>query len=541
VVSGPSFAQILAFEGRRLQEAADAWARLADRVHERAKAVVEPQRAAEQAWQGPAAQLANRRLRRLRQTVDAMALPLRRHEHILTDLAQTGARLREHARDLVARAAAAGVRIHLDGTVTPHSIEGEFAAATVASFRRQVAEVVAEAVRVDAEAVRRLADEAPWAHGQAHAFVPRSAIPEAGSDPAGVHRWWHDLDPAQRRYLLSTHPALVGALDGVPAAARDQANQALLASARERFTTRLAELRERQAQQPVTPATHLDAFDLASEIAAVASALAARDLIQRRRDTRSAGGQRCYLLRFDAGGDGRVVLANGNPDRADHVLTYVPGTGSTLASVPGHMVRAERMRHDATAAAPEESTAVVYWLDYDAPDTLPAAASGEYADRAAEDLRRFADGLRATHPGEGPHHTVLGHSYGSTVVGQAAAGGLGADNLVFLGSPGVGVDSAAELRISSDPTRNVWSSTAWSDEIKLTSGREWRAGVGPAGHVLNRVLTSDMPHGLNPSASDFGGRTFAADALSRHSGYWEEGNVARDHIARITTDRSARR
>ncbi|MEK8109345.1 alpha/beta hydrolase [Micromonospora sp. M12] len=45
---------------------------------------------------------------------------------------------------------------------------------------------------------------------------------------------------------------------------------------------------------------------------------------------------------------------------------------------------------------------------------------------------------------------MLGHSYGSLVVGVAAREhGLAADALVFVGSPGVGVSHAAELGVPS--------------------------------------------------------------------------------------------
>jgi predicted transcriptional regulator len=532
-VSGPGFTEVLHFDAGRLHAAAQAWGRLADLAAQRAAQVTEPLRSADQAWQGPAAQAASRRARGLRAALEATPLPLRRHEQILLDLAYAGERLRYHARQLVARAATAGVRIHPDGTVTPVGPDLAAAQRAAVTLRAEVAEVLAEAARVDAEAVRRLDEVAPWPDCQAHTYVPRAAIPETGAEPAAVHRWWHGLDPAQRRYLLAEHPALVGALDGVPVDARDQANQSLIGPAREELTARLDELAHRLDTMLVTPGTRLAAMRLEQEIAAVNATLASLDLIQRLRTGRTDDGRRSYLVRFDPDGDGRVVLAIGNPDHADHVVTYVPGTGSELADIGGDMRRTAAMRDDAREVASGERTAGVYWLDYDAPDTLLAATSDRYAREAGGDLRRFADGLRVTN--DGTRHTVLGHSYGSTVVGHSAAGGLSADSLIFVGSPGVGVGSAADLRIDTDPHDNVWSVTAWSDEINLTSGRHWRTGLGATGWLLNRLDLPDMPHGLNPTDAGFGGRTFPADGLSRHSGYWDEGNVARDHIARIVT------
>ncbi len=534
-MSGPGFTAVLHFDAGRLHAAAQAWGRLADLAARRAAQLTEPLRAADQAWQGPAAQAAARRARGLQAALEATPLPLRHHEQILIDLAYAGERLRYHARQLVARAAAAGVRINPDGTVTPVGPDPAAAQRAAVTVRAEVAELLAEAARVDAEAVRRLEEVAPWPDGQAHTYLPRAAIPEVGTEPAAVHRWWHGLDPAQRRYLLSAHPALVGALDGVPVDARDQANQSLIAPAREALEARLGELERQLDAMLVAPSTRLAAIRLEQEIAAVNAALASLDLIERQRTTRTEDGRRSYLVRFDPGGDGRVVLAIGNPDHADHVVTYVPGTGSKLGDIAGDVGRTAAMRDDAREAAAGERAAGVYWLDFDAPDTLLAATSDRYAREAAGDLRRYADGLRAT--GDDSHHTVLGHSYGSTVVGHTAAGGLSADSLIFVGSPGVLSGSSTELDIDADPTTHVWSTTARSDVIQAARAPGGVPGMllAPEGQRLSAPVRLPLVHGLSPTDPRFGGQTFPADVFSGHSGYWDDGNIARDHIARIVT------
>ncbi|GGL12906.1 hypothetical protein GCM10012284_54450 [Mangrovihabitans endophyticus] len=96
------------------------------------------------------------------------------------------------------------------------------------------------------------------------------------------------------------------------------------------------------------------------------------------------------------------------------------------------------MAGDATLYAPDASTSAVFWLGYDAPDSIPQAGSSTYAEDAADDLDRFQTGLRATHDGDTPsRNTVLGHSYGSTVIGHAAQNpAINADALVFVASPG---------------------------------------------------------------------------------------------------------
>lgn len=120
------------------------------------------------------------------------------------------------------------------------------------------------------------------------------------------------------------------------------------------------------------------------------------------------------------------------------------------------------MVREAEKLDPGASTSAVMWIGYEAPQEvanllgvnadlteLPGdgdAMDSEYAERGGRALDSFQHGLRATHEGPPSHNTVIGHSYGSTVIGHGAAGhGLPVDDVVFVGSPGVGVDHASEL------------------------------------------------------------------------------------------------
>jgi hypothetical protein len=126
------------------------------------------------------------------------------------------------------------------------------------------------------------------------------------------------------------------------------------------------------------------------------------------------------------------------------------------------MVQAAR-----TAGSP--STSVITWDGYAAPQSIfPQAAEDKWADGAKQDLDRFQDGLRASHEGAPAHNTVIGHSYGTTVVGHAARDGdLNADDVVFVASPGVGVSNADQLHLDGVPQdqvgRHVHSTVAQHD------------------------------------------------------------------------------
>jgi hypothetical protein len=229
------------------------------------------------------------------------------------------------------------------------------------------------------------------------------------------------------------------------------------------------------------------------------------------------------LLGFDPAGDGRAVVSIGDPDTADNVVTYVPGTTSDLPGIKTDLQRADTMAFDAEQYG-DGTTASIVWLGYDAPDTIPNAVSGSYAEEGAPALRTFQEGLRATHDGGPSHNTIIGHSYGSTTVGYAARDGhLSADALIFVGSPGVGVDSASGLHFDGD-SGDVYASTAKNDVIR---------GSG---------LDDNMIHGENPDNPGFGGQRFTSaegdfwDPISTHSQYWDQGNPSRRNIALIVTD-----
>ncbi|HEY8451978.1 MAG: alpha/beta hydrolase [Micromonosporaceae bacterium] len=535
--AAPGFREVLAFHGGGLRRAGLAWGRLAAGVRERAVELTAALRDAELAWEGPAAGAAVSAVRHVLAQLERAELPLRAHEQTLDGVAYAGDRLRDRAWALVTGAPAAGVTVDRDGRVAPLGPRTDVTARAVDSYRRQVAEVVAEARRLDRQAVADLTRLAPWPRGGSVATVAVETVPPSGSDPAAVRRWWDGLSAAQQRYLAAHRPHLVAALDGVPVIVRDLANRILLATEKQRLRDRIAELERRERQLGTPPAPPVDAARrypadrvaatgaarrwLAAQRRAAEATLAGLAAVERRLEAPAPGGRRAYLLDLSVDGDGRVVLALGNPDLADNVVTYVPGAGTTLAGVEGHLRRTEVLAAEMDRWDGTDRSAAVYWLGYDAPDwglTTANPLSGGPAATAAADLRRFAEGLRATHAGGGSTTTFLGHSYGSTVVGRAAVDGLAADRLVFLGSPGVVAERAADLRIDGDPSRHVWSATADNDVVRHAP---------------------DCLHGPDPTAPQFGGQVFAAAPDGGHSGYWDAGNPAREGMALIAVGRYA--
>ncbi|KFU80009.1 Alpha/beta hydrolase [Amycolatopsis lurida] len=319
--------------------------------------------------------------------------------------------------------------------------------------------------------------------------------PENGS-PGDNKAWWASLSDTAKVALLLGNPGLVGDLDGIPAADRDAANRAVLA-------------REIARLQGDPKLKGLEA-------------------IQQRLDRSDP---QAFLLALDTSGDGKAIVSAGNPDTAANVATYVPGTGSELSKIGGDLNRSDKMWAAATTSG-SPSTAVITWLGYDAPNEITDAASDKYADGGKAALAQFQDGLRETHQGPPSHNTVLGHSYGTTVVGHAAGdGGLAADELVFVASPGVGAHDVSELHLDGvnqdEIGKHVHATVAEHDMINL-------ANVEIAGY--------DPILGQDPTDADFGGQVFTSApgtdgwggfSTEAHSEYWEDNNPSLNNLGQI--------
>lgn len=543
-MSTVTYARLRVTDPGRWRSAALAWRRWAALAGALGAELIRPATRLRSAWSGAAASATTAGLRGLRRRIALFRVLCWRADQALSEFAAALARARELLDRARGRAAGAGLVIDDSGTVHGRSPELPDVVADLSAALGIAADADAEAAArlgsLTATAAHpppgfsspprsdtppgffspalsdapagffspALSDAPPGSFSPASSDTPPGffspalsdtpaghARPDRGAGPAQVRRWWDALPAVERDRLLVTEPATLAGTAGIPAADRDVANRLLLD---DRHGRGLDELRARLEDEGVL---------------------------------------RPYLMGLDVSGDGRAVVALGDPDRARHVLTHVPGMTSDLESAGGELTRAARVAEQATRIAPAEPVSAVLWLDYDAPDFVHEAWSDRQARDGAERLRGFQEALRVTQQGPPAHHTVLGHSYGSLVVGAAAAGPFAADDVVFVGSPGVGVDSAAQLTVP------AWSSTSRTDVIQY-------AAVAPesvlrdaalAGRVpvLGPVLAFGLPEddlwfGRNPSDPAFGARIFASQAGAGHLGYWDPGRPALDGLARIT-------
>lgn len=226
---------------------------------------------------------------------------------------------------------------------------------------------------------------------------------------------------------------------------------------------------------------------------------------------------------------GHAAVSIGNPDTASHTATFVPGTGQDLGAFEGSDRKSQEMFAAALRANPNlsaDNLAVTTWMGYDRPMDLTEAAWPGRAETGGADLDSFINGMHASHTGAVPAvDTVIGHSYGSTLVGGAATGGnhLAADNVIAVGSPGMLTEHASNLSLAEGA--NVYAMTARNDIIS------W---------------ATDLTLGADPFATDFGATRLSSNpgtsydptefigSVDAHSSYWDsQSNPALQNMGAI--------
>ncbi|RSS37554.1 alpha/beta hydrolase [Streptomyces sp. WAC08241] len=314
-------------------------------------------------------------------------------------------------------------------------------------------------------------------------------VPE-DKNPAERKKWWDGLTDERRQEYLEVAPDLIGGLDGIPAAARDEANR-----------TYLPILMDELSREGGDDAkTKLDALR------------GIQDKLNAPSDPP------VFLLGIGDEGNGRAIVSYGNPDTTKNVSAYVPGLGTKLNGefVDDTLKRAQDTAIGARRIDP--SSASIVWLGYDAPQHVDVMSKGD-AQRGAPAYNEFMAGLSATNRNADPHVTAIGHSYGSLTVGTAAqrSGGIpGADDIILLGSPGVDAQKATELGVGKD---HVFVGAADNDPVTHLPSKDeavlgW-ALSGPLGVLPARDLfdigNDDVYFGKDPASGAFGARRFKVD------------------------------
>ncbi|RIJ69862.1 hypothetical protein D1871_20945 [Nakamurella silvestris] len=406
----------------------------------------------------------------------------------------------------------------------------------------------------------------------------------AGRTPAEVRSRWAQEDPLLRQAELRSDARRLGNLDGLPAQDRDLANRAALAADLERW----GPLLDRSGVSPeIDPGTEENSAALTDTLAAAGLSTAAVGALRGtlavhrqldRAQVQVDGPVELLVYEPEAfGGKGRAAIALGDVATADNVALLVPGMNS---DVPGYLDNqvANAVNLFDQAAGGSGTTAVVAGIEYQAPGVDVGVTQQDMARQGAPWVVADLAGLAATRS-DPAHVTVIGHSYGSTTVAAALTGGGGsADEVVLIGSPGVGTGVTADRfpagadhvwvgSSSSDPVTTVFQNLQSADnavEVGVIAGADVGRVLGPGAVVLGAVVgggvvlasgaggraalapvvAADL--GQDPAAEVFGGRRFHAETPSEdqldytnHSRYYEVGSESLKNIAAVVTGDSA--
>ena len=527
-----TWAQLREVKCSELEDAADGWGRASNRA-DAARDRIDKQLLAslEASQEGEAAEAAVTRLRDLsrnfqyvytecglvRTTLNSFAHELRAPQRKLRDALDDAGSLKftVHEDGSVSYPAAGENRITGDelpgGTAAGSAMPGLFAqpppltspnpnAAKAQEIADRIARALGEADEIDARYVGTLrkltardglkVTDAMWtdASGDATAVrgladeYLRDAIPQ-DRPPAERKTWWEGLTREEREEYLAVYPDLIGNLDGIPAEVRDAAN-------RDNLQLLIGKLEGRDDERSQTQLAGLRAIG---------------------EQLRDGGNPPMYLLGIGDEGNGRAIVAYGNPDTARNVSAYVPGLGTALDE---EFAKSDLKRARDTAIGAREydsSSASIVWLGYDAPqlsvdggmENAEVMSAGQ-ARAGAEAYNEFMTGISATNQSEDPHVTAIGHSYGSLTVGQAAQmrGGVpGADDIVLVGSPGTGAKSADDLGVGRE---HVFVGAAENDPVTAAPAKIEARGMA-TGAVSGAVVGGALGGPVGAAVGGFGG------------------------------------
>ena len=367
------------------------------------------------------------------------------------------------------------------------------------------------------------------------------AVPSPSADPRAVARWWKSLTQAQRDHLLETGYDRLGQLRGLPADVLDVANRHRISADQQTFAAQAADLdtqvRARAAQLGVDPGdTNAMREKNDPRLSGLLNTKAEADRRRKNADAAARNlndhadkrGGEVFVLSYSPDGPGRkegtLAVAFGNPGTATNVAITVPGTANTIGS--DFTSQASALKGEMDAAHPGCRNATIAWLGYDAPDWDTSVASDVGAKEGAQRLVDDVDGYRAAADVPRQHVTVIGHSYGAATVGYAGMHGLAADDIAFVGSPGAGASSAAQL--SAGPG-HVWAGGNEHD---------------PVIQGTNGSYFTDDGSDTGPYDPKFGAHSFDTDdgkpILEAHSAYYEGsslknlGNIATGDYPAVT-------
>lgn len=292
-----------------------------------------------------------------------------------------------------------------------------------------------------------------WANDPS-AVADLLAAPPAASEVAD---WWSTTGASAQLRLTAAAPEVVGNLEGVPYAVRNEANRTYLSDSIAAVSARIA--------------------DGSAGRAATEQLQAQLHMLQQVQDAVQTGetGLPRTLITLDVSDGGRAVIAVGDLTTADYVSFLVPGMFYSVDSEVGSWAgAADRLAADQAAwldriipaqrAGDTQTVATVAWIGYHTP-TVVNVASLDLAREGRDALTASLRGLEAVRA-DRPYLSILAHSYGATAALLALQqNDVTVDALAMVGSPGSPAENVGQLRVRDG---NVWVADAALDPVAST-------------------------------------------------------------------------
>ncbi len=316
-------------------------------------------------------------------------------------------------------------------------------------------------------------------------------LPEAGSAPGLLARFFAGLTASQRARLVDRYPFVVGNLNGVPLTLRYRANRLALVQARE---VELGRMRDKRLT------------------------LTGRQTADRRMHRfQSLMGEGRQILAFDPDGSGRVAEVFGDLGRAERVSVVVPG-------VDTNVVNFERTRRKYTA--PVGMAKSLYAAERERrPVPVPPSSPGPTTPRPSVSAWTRPS---ASSPGRAPGGSTP--SCGPCPATRRCRSSATATARWCAAWP------PPPCRPGS-PTSRSRAAPACGSRARSSSAPG--PACGPPGTATDWIQevpyleVGGLGHGADPVTPEFGARVFSASGAIGHTGYFEPGTESLSNFAGI--------
>ena len=309
--------------------------------------------------------------------------------------------------------------------IAPYSIAStQYAAYLAESAVRDARDLLARLLHEAAQ--QREVSNAGSSSRDATGAGSRARIPKVGTAPDAVAAWWAGLSDEEKASLLSTSPELLGGLDGLPAAARVEANRNRVPGL----------LKQAEAELALLVKEGTDAKDYAARKSFLEHEIAYLRQVQ-------DGKVQLYLYDKE---NSRIIEMIGTPGPdTTRVLSYVPGTYTGMDSFfTGGVQQVAKYLVENTPG----TVAFVY-----KDGIFPGEKHGQSADpnlfrigeandqaftlEAGKTLAGFEAGMRADPALGNAEQIGIGHSWGLANVVSSEEAGARYDKVISLAGAGM--------------------------------------------------------------------------------------------------------